>query len=240
MFCSTGDKNKVLCKVQCRIQFIPHSERIICFDVCYLFSLPLSFPLSLFPLLCMCPSWLSFFREMPVYSFVNMTDIMSFLIHHQAQIKTLFWVYTSKSIFLPPSFLNLTLALFTLFSFFLSFFVLSLFFLVQLCEEIITLPSTLDHLVQLFLSSIHTHRDSHILWLMANFTWMTFFFIYCLCLWFISKDICHPECIDRRTVCEHMHTTVYVRVAWFCFEGWHLFIYFFYSKYYFPLSPSWI
>lgn len=158
-------------------------------------------PRSLFPLLsqCMCLSWLSFFREMPVYSFVNMTDIMSFLIHHQAQIKTLFWVYTSKSIFLPPSFLNLTLALFTLFSFFLSFFVLSLFFLVQLCEEIITLPSTLDHLVQLFLSSIHTHRDSHILWLMANFTWMTFFFIYCLCLWFISKDICHPECTERKT-----------------------------------------
>lgn len=123
-----------------------------------LFILSASHPLSpsLFPFLsqCMCLSWLSFFREMPVYSFVNMTDIMSFLIHHQAQIKTLFWVYTVKIHFFSSLVFNLVGSF---------FFILFFCFLGSVqCEEIITLPNTLDHLAQLFLSSIHTHRQLHI------------------------------------------------------------------------------
>lgn len=166
-------------------------------------------PRSLFPLLsqCMCLSWLSFFREMPVYSFVNMTDIMSFLIHHQAQIKTLFWVYTVKINFLPPSFLNLTLALFTFLLF--SFIFCSLFFWLQLCEEIITLPSTLDHLVQLFLSSTHTHRDSHILWLMANFTWMTFF-LFIACVYGLFRKTFVILSVQRGGLCVNTCTQQYM------------------------------
>lgn len=179
-------------------------------------------PRSLFPLLsqCMCLSWLSFFREMPVYSFVNMTDIMSFLIHHQAQIKTLFWVYTVKINFLPPSFLNLTLALFT-FLFFLSFFfyfLLSFFLASVVRRDNHIAEHTRPSRTTLSLLNTHTQRQPHIV-IDGKFHMNDIFFIYCLCLWFISKDICHPECTERRTVCEHLHTTVYVRVAWFGLEG---------------------
>lgn len=188
-----------------------------------LFILSASLPLSptLFPILsqCMCLSWLSFFREMPVYSFVNMTNIMSFLIHHKAQIKTLFWVYTVKIHFLPPS--VLILSVFFIFFSQIFFFSFSFFvFLVQLCEEIITSPNTLDHLAQLILSSIHTHRQPHIVidgkFLMNYFSFFSFF----LCLWFISKDICHPWHIE---LCE-WNTPEYVRVARFCLKGKRFFV----------------
>lgn len=160
-----------------------------------LFILSASHPLSpsLFPFLsqCMCLSWLSFFREMPVYSFVNMTDIMSFLIHHQAQIKTLFWVYTVKIHFFSSLVFNLVGSFF-----FHSIFLFSWFSSVWRDNHIAkhTRPSR----TTLSLLNTHSQTATYCDWWQISHE--GHFFIYWLCLWFISKDICHPGRIEMRTV----------------------------------------
>lgn len=123
-------------------------------------------------------SWLSFFREMPIYSFVNMTDIMSFPIQHQAQIKNLFWVYKVKTHF-SFSFLILTVVLFTLV--FCHFFVVSVVW-----RDNHIAKHTRQSRTALSLSQ-HTH--THILWLMANFTWMTFFYLLLVFMVYFKRHL---------------------------------------------------